>query len=137
MPPKAAAEAALFAAAEAGSVDKFQQAAAALGDVELKTLHDASGSNALHLAARAGRTELCKWLLEHAHFDINAQDAAGGAAQLAARGRRRRQALAPPPAQRKPASSPRLQARAARRCRWPSQAATLRLPRRCWSTARM
>ncbi|KAI7842104.1 hypothetical protein COHA_004298 [Chlorella ohadii] len=77
MPPKAAAEAALFAAAEAGSVDKFQQAAAALGDVELKTLHDASGSNALHLAARAGRTELCKWLLEHAHFDINAQDAAG------------------------------------------------------------
>ncbi len=90
MPPKAAPEAALFAAAEAGSVDKFQQAAAALGDVNLKTLHDASGSNALHLAARAGHTELCKWLLDHAHFDVDAQDATGGAAQRAARGRRRR-----------------------------------------------
>lgn len=80
---RAASERAVFEAAEAGSVEKFQEAAAALEDVELTTLHEASGSNALHLAARAGHTELCKWLLDHAHFDINARDAAGGAAQPA------------------------------------------------------
>ena len=85
MPPKdaqAAKQAALFAAAEAGSLDKLQEAAAALGeDANLAALHNASGSNALHLAARAGHTELCSWLLDHAHFDINAQDTAGGARQ--------------------------------------------------------
>lgn len=92
-----AATDALFKAAEAGALDDFQAAAAAL-DGHVRQLKADNGADCLHIAAHAGRTELCKYLVDTLHFDINSQDGERGAAVVpshhmwhACRRRRRRQ----------------------------------------------
>lgn len=73
MPASAEQKTALFRACEEGSVEEVQRIATELGE-DVKTLHADDGANCLHLAARAGRTELCTLLLDQLGFDINAQD---------------------------------------------------------------
>lgn len=84
----------LFKAAEAGDVQEFQEAAAAI-DEDVRELHADNGANVLHIAAHAGHTELCAYLLDDLHLDVNATDgkrlAAARWLPLPAAGRRRRQ----------------------------------------------
>ncbi|EFN53080.1 hypothetical protein CHLNCDRAFT_54058 [Chlorella variabilis] len=61
----------LFKAAEAGDVQEFQEAAAAI-DEDVRELHADNGANVLHIAAHAGHTELCAYLLDDLHLDAGA-----------------------------------------------------------------
>jgi hypothetical protein len=68
----------LFKAAEAGDVGQFQEAAAAITDSDdsLQRLVAGNGANSLCIAAYAGQTDLCKYLLDELKFDINSTDGA-------------------------------------------------------------
>ena len=76
MPVTAEQEDRLFKAADAGQLEEFQAAAAELGGDDIKQLKADNGADCLHISAHGGRTELCKYLLEQLHFDVNMQEGA-------------------------------------------------------------
>ena len=128
MPVTAEQKDRLFKAADAGQLEDFQAAAAELGFDDIKQLKADNGADCLHIAAHGGRTELCKYLLEQLHFDVNAQEGVWrprqrcGVQRRTWRGMRRRHrrqsAAATAHPTRRP--QPHLQALAAHRWRWPA-----------------
>ena len=78
MPPSEEQASRLFKAAQAGDVEEFEAAAAAIeGDVR-QLAAPPSAASCLHVAAHAGQTDMCKHLLDAHGFDVNAQDSGGG-----------------------------------------------------------
>ncbi len=71
----------ILSAAQSGDVDLFW-AAALSGDGDLHEITEERGRTALHFAAQAGHLQLCKHLLDNLRFNVNAQDANGGAPVL-------------------------------------------------------
>jgi ankyrin repeat protein len=108
MPATEEQKAALFNAAEEGDLEQFQTAAAAIDGTDIKQLHAANGANCLHIAAHAGQTELCNYLLDTLSFDINSQDE-GGASRGSVAARRQCRLQPPPPLSDPCPSAPRIQ----------------------------
>lgn len=68
----------LLDAASTGNLKRLKKLALKLGNenglASVTRLKDCSGRTALHVASSAGRTHVCKYLLENLNFDVNVKD---------------------------------------------------------------
>lgn len=67
----------LLEAARDGPLEEFKLAELSFPREELAAVKEGHGRNALHLAALGGQSDICKYLINERHFDVNHFDEQG------------------------------------------------------------